>query len=103
MAGSLSQPLVENIKDIQLSYGVANPAAPNQVARYVTASDLPSPADWANVISARICILVRSANEVADDKTSYYDCAGEVKTADDKRIYRSFRSTVVLHNRLGGA
>ncbi|WKB52419.1 PilW family protein [Eleftheria terrae] len=96
------QPLVENIVGLQLNYGVANVATPTQVARYRNAADL-APDDWNRVIAVRVCVVVQSADNVMDEATAYYGCDGtKVDPADgDRKMYRAFHSTIVLHNRLG--
>lgn len=95
------QALVENIQDLQIQYGVSNDlsAAPAKVAYYAKAVDAALVMD--NVIAVRLCVLVASADEVMDDKTDYYNCQDSKVTPADKRMYRAFRSTVLLPNRLG--
>ena len=93
------QALVENIEDLQIQYGVSNDltASPARVAYYAKAVD----AAMDSVIAVRLCVLVASADEVMDEKTDYYNCQDTKVTPGDKRMYRSFRSTVLLPNRLG--
>ena len=96
------QALVENIEDLQIKYGTTTAAGisakPVPVVEYVDAKDV---ADWALVVTVRVCVVAASTNEVMDDKTPYIDCQGNKVTPSDKRMYRAFTSTVVLHNRLG--
>jgi type IV pilus assembly protein PilW len=95
--------LVSNIQDLRLTYGLANGTTPNQVTRYVDGTTIGSAkTSWANVVSVRICVVVRSENPVSDMPTSYYNCEGTSVAAPDRRMYRAFTTTVVLHNRLGG-
>jgi type IV pilus assembly protein PilW len=102
-----AQPLVQNIIDMQLSYGVAAATAPGVVNRYVRANDvavagaLGYEANWANVVAVRVCLLVRSTDAILDSPTAYRDCTGTVTTpgAGDRRIYRAFTSTILLNNR----
>ena len=98
-AALLEAALVENIQDLQIQYGVSNDlsAAPAKVAYYAKAVD----AAMDSVIAVRLCVLVASADEVMDEKTDYYNCQDTKVTPGDKRMYRSFRSTVLLPNRLG--
>jgi hypothetical protein len=52
-------------------------------------------------VSARICLLVASEDEVLDNATDYVDCGGDTQTPGDRRLYRAFTQTIVLHNRMG--
>lgn len=83
-----TQPLIENVEDMQLWYGVAAAATPNTVVRYVRAGRDPSTpdtinalgaAEWNNVNSVRICLLMRSAEPVLTSEDTaatpnYLDC-----------------------------
>ena len=40
--------------------------------------------EFGNVVSARICLVARSENEVMDQITSYVDCEGNEQTPADK-------------------
>ncbi|MBC7699651.1 PilW family protein [Aquabacterium sp.] len=118
--GNGFQPLVNNIEDMQISYGVADTAqvvpvggvtAVNRpgkrVVRYINASDVGDPitGDWDKVIAVRICLVVRSEDNVLDQATPYRGCSNAaapttVMTPTDRRIYRAFTTTVVLNNRI---
>ena len=72
-AGPATQPLIENVEDMQLWYGVASAATPDVVVRYARAGrDASTPdtvnalgaAEWGSVNSVRICLLMRSAEPV---------------------------------------
>jgi type IV pilus assembly protein PilW len=113
---SSAQPIVENIEDMQLTYGVVsttNTAITATVAGYLTANQVindvnmaglaDDAARWAKVISVRICVLVRSESAVAPDAASaqYVKCDGTLETSPpDLRLRRAFSTTVVLRNRL---
>ena len=98
------QPLLENIEAMAVSYGVAVTAAPTQVVRYVTATDITGvgPAEWFNVISVRLCLVVRSTDPVLDgeDFPAYTDCAGAVQTPTDRYLRRSYFTTAAIRNRM---
>ncbi len=109
---SMTQPLVENIEDLQFNYGAVNLATTDvntaPVAGYLSASQLTGltsvfndPEPWRKVISVEICVLVRSAAQVSADSTSggYLDCSGTLKTAPDHYFRRAYHATVVLRNR----
>lgn len=112
------QPLVENIEDLQFSFGVvkastmAADVATASVSGYLRADELTtSPAlaalpddaaRWAKVVAVRICILARSEAKVASGPTSarYTKCDGTVEsTPPDLRLRRAYTTTVVLRNR----
>ncbi len=99
--------LVDNVVDLQITYGVFNPAGGEttyRVSRYMTATEIGADTDkWSDkVVSARICVVVRSADQVLDEPTGYQGCNGWVDaTEGDRRMYRAFTTTVVFQNRLG--
>ena len=97
------QALVENIVEMQITYGVGGPVVKGENRRtigYVDAADVP---DFTAVVAVRICVVVASAKEVMDDETPYQPCDpfDDPVTPGDKRLYRTFTSTVALQNRLG--
>lgn len=110
-AGALpggAQPLVENIDDMRVWYGLSNDETVNgitrpaqQVSRYVDAGSVLA-AQWNNVRAVRVCIVVRSVAEVNDAPAPYFNCAGATQTPNDRRLYRAFTTTVMVQNRLGG-
>lgn len=109
--------LVENITELHVRYGVASQDAttkrPLNIYRYATASEVGTPGDtnttlkdsWSQVVSVRICVVVRSTDKVLDKARPYRNCAGDIVRLDttdptDRHIYRAFTSTVVLNNRV---
>ena len=109
---STAQPLVENIEDMQFTYGTMSTTTTSTIATvagYLRANEVVSlatvPADdstrWGKVLSVRICILVRSASPVVSDAASakYLNCQGTLTTAPDLRLRRAYSTTVVLRNR----
>jgi type IV pilus assembly protein PilW len=97
------QVLVENVADLQLSYGVAPPGG-GPVRSYLSARAVTTAAAWSRVLSVRICLVVRSADEVLPEVTPYQGCDSfaEPSLPVDRRAYRAFVSTALLHNRIGG-
>jgi type IV pilus assembly protein PilW len=94
---SAPQPLVEGIEDLQLEYGVRS--ASGLIWR--DAAELAA-ADWSNVGAVRICVVAASTDEVAPQRIEFDDCSGERRRAADRRLYRSFVSTVALPQRVDG-
>lgn len=115
---STAKPLVENIEDMQFSYGAVQAStatadvASAVVAGYLTASEvltqvnmagLPNDAQrWAKVVAVRICIVARSETAVVADAASarYLKCDGTLETSPpDLRLRHAYYATVVLRNR----
>jgi type IV pilus assembly protein PilW len=112
---SSTQPLVENVEDLQLTYGTMSAtttATTATVAGYLTADSVVNDtslallandaARWAKVITVRICVLVRSEALVAPNLASaqYVDCSGNtITTPPDLRLRRAYTTTVTLRNR----
>ena len=114
-AGS-TQPLIENVEDMQLWYGVATAAAPNTVARYVQAGrDASTPdtvnavgaTEWNNVNSVRICLLMRSADPVLTSEDTaatpnYLDCnsASVPYPPGDYFLRRAYFTTAMVRTKM---
>ncbi|MBC7445428.1 MAG: PilW family protein [Polaromonas sp.] len=115
---SSAKPLVENIEDMQFSFGAvpastaAADVAAADVAGYLTAAEVLSQANmaglasdaerWAKVVAVRICILARSEAAVAANAASarYLKCDGTLESSPpDLRLRRAYTTTVVVRNR----
>lgn len=111
---STAQPLVENVEDMQFTYGTVSTSTTSTtatVAGYLRADQvindanlalLPVQERWGKVLTVRICIVVRSENPVASDAASaqYVKCDGTLDTTQtDLRLRRAYSTTVVLRNR----
>lgn len=111
---SNASPLVENVEDLQLTYGTVPPGAAltnTAIAGYLDASDLAghpafagaSEAErWGKVASVRICVVVRSNRPVVHGEGSarYVKCDGTIETSvPDSYLRRAYSTTVVLRNR----
>jgi type IV pilus assembly protein PilW len=117
------QPLVENIEDMQFTYGTVVSTATTTsaaitpigapVAGYLTADQIVNPTDaglaglaigdrWNKVTAVRICVVVRSENPVVSEtaSTHYYKCDGTLdSTKTDRRLRHAYSTTVSLRNR----
>jgi type IV pilus assembly protein PilW len=113
-----AQPMVENIEDLQFTYGTS-PAATSTgtVAGYLTADGVETDADvttgaslaglpssaarWARVVTVHICVLARTEKPAASDTASakYIACNGSLTTPPDLRLRRAYHTTVVLRNK----
>jgi type IV pilus assembly protein PilW len=100
--------IVQNVETLQVTYGMA--AAPlgapgaGQVLYY---DDAPHPGSplWANVVSVKLCVQVRSATKVLDKASaatlgSWIDCRNAPRTSTDGYLRRTFTTTIVLQNKL---
>jgi type IV pilus assembly protein PilW len=100
-----AQPIAENVENMKITYGLstAGSATTQNVNRYVTA-DLMGPGDWERVVSMRVCIVVRSANDnVATARQEYRDCNDTQVVAADRRLRGVFSTTVAIRSRSVGA
>lgn len=106
----VAQPLVSDVEDLQVVYGINADGDPFQsVDQYVPA---PSAAQWPQVVTARVCVGVRSANNgLTSAPQRYLNCAGALGVdttatgfttapAGDLRLHRSFVGTFNLRNRI---
>ena len=111
-----AQPLVENVEDLQLTYGVADPSNTGNfaIAGYLDAyglrhdntklASLSETDRWKQVLAVRICVVIRSADPVLPDSGSarYVQCDGTVNTnPPDLRLRKAYSTTVLLRNRGG--
>ncbi|MEJ2686529.1 MAG: PilW family protein [Gammaproteobacteria bacterium] len=84
--------LVDGVENMQIRYGEAT--APDQAAvRYVKADQV---ADWGNVVSARVQLLVRSIKQVNPTPVSI---TFDGKNYNDRYLRRIFTDTIKLRNR----
>jgi type IV pilus assembly protein PilW len=100
--GSGTNPVevIEGVENLQIVYGVDSDATPDGVANYYvpgTAANIPA-ADWANVVSVRISLLLASVDNFLTDKSVPYTFNGTTTTPTDRRIRRVITSTVNLRN-----
>lgn len=109
--GNTPQPLIENVEDMQLWYGVAASTDPTQVIRFARAGkDATSTntvngqgaAEWNNVNSVRICLLMRSSEPILtdEDPQSYMDCNGDTPTSTDKYLRRAYYTTATIRTKM---
>lgn len=105
------QPLIENVEDMQIWYGIVAAANASQVIRYAKAGkDTTSTntvngqgaAEWNNVMSVRICLLMRSAEPIltGEDSVGYVDCAGSSQTSTDRYLRRAYFTTATARAKM---
>lgn len=95
-APPIGQPLLDNIEDLQVLYGIDTDG--DQSANQYAAA----PADWTQVVTARVCVLVRSdKTNIVPAGNSYLNCNGAaVAVPADRRLRRAFTETFNLRNRI---
>jgi type IV pilus assembly protein PilW len=93
------QPLVENVEQMRITYGVSTSSG-QSVDRQVTADQVG--ADWDNVISANICLLMSTANRVDSKNQSYRDCTNTLAVSTDGKLRATYSTTVVIRGRASG-
>ncbi|CAN5489387.1 hypothetical protein BH11PSE7_BH11PSE7_01680 [soil metagenome] len=117
------QPFVDNVDDLRVSFGVSSPTGTDSLATgYLSASQvgpltgatgvfndagflaLTPVQRWDKVISARVCVVMRSSGVVLETSSAnpprYSDCDGVLQTITDGRLRRAFAATVLLRNRI---
>lgn len=99
-----AQPLAENVKDLQIQYGVQTDIK-KRVAYYTDAATVTTNGVWDRVGSVRICVVMQSdSDNVVDAATPYTGCFpanyDDTVTPTDRRAYRAFTTTIALNNRL---
>ncbi len=106
-AGSAGGPqiqVLENVEDMQIWYGISTTTSANQIVRYARAADVNAigAAEWNNVMSARICLLMRSAEPIltADDAQTYLDCNGATTPYVDRHLRRAYFTTATVRSKM---
>ena len=85
---------VPNVEEMQILYG-EDIDADGVANRYIVATDGPN---WANVVTARVSLLVRSSDNTTSQPEEYQNLSGNTVVVDDKRLRRSFVTTIALRN-----
>ncbi len=95
-AAPLGIVLADNVEDLQIFYGI-DTVGDQSVNQYVDA-----PANWDQVVTARVCVLVRSdKTNIATVGNNYRDCTGALAPVPaDGRLRRAFLATFNLRNRI---
>lgn len=87
--------LVENVEDLQILYGI-DTNGDQSANQYIAL-----PANWDQVVTARVCVLVRSEKTNIVAAGNYLDCNGDaVAVQADLRLRRAFSATFNLRNRV---
>lgn len=104
-----TETLISDIEDLQVIYGI-DTTGDRSADQYVAV-----PADWNQVVTARVCVQARSANNgLTSAPQRFLNCAGAFGTAvgaaafttapaGDLRLHRAFVATYNLRNRVAAA
>lgn len=95
-AGAVGHPLLENVEDFQVLYGI-DTTGDQSANRYI-----PLPPDWDQVVTTRVCVLIRSdQTNIVPAGSNYLNCNGAaVAVPADRRLRRAFTATFNLRNRV---
>ena len=88
--------LVEGVENMQILYGEDTDADGNPNC-YVTAASVVT---WTNVVSVRLSLLMRTAENNLTSSAQSYSFNGATSNAPDRRLRRVFTTTIGLRNRL---
>jgi type IV pilus assembly protein PilW len=108
-APGTAQPLLDGAEDLQLLYGRDTDTPKDGAANIYT--EVPANTDeWDEVVSVRVCVLIRSGEGAVTSAQTYLNCAGALgtaandaarfTTATDTRLRRTFVDTFALRNRI---
>jgi len=91
--------LADGVQDMQILYGEdTGGGGGNQYADvYVDASAV---ADWTNIRSVRINILLQSADNITIEPRAFTFNGANANTGNDQRLRMAFSTTIALRNRL---
>jgi len=100
--------IVQNVETLQVTYGMAAaPAGAPGAGQIVYYDNAPPPGSalWADVVSVKLCVQVRSAARVLDKASSptlgsWIDCGNAQRASTDGYLRRTFTTTIVLQNKL---
>ncbi len=90
-----AQELVEGVEDMQILYG-EDTDGDRDADRYVAANTV---ADWSDVISVRVSLLLHSLKDGLNDTPIAYTYNGATVTPTDRRLRQVFTATLNLRNR----
>lgn len=98
-----AQPITENVEQMVITYGVATPTSLQAAGQFLTAAGING-TTWESVVSARVCLVVTSANNgITQARQRYRDCSNNLVTAPDLRLRGVYATTVAIRNRTTGA
>jgi len=98
-----AQPIVNNVEDMRLTYGVAaaGDTTPSQFLDAAQVAALPGDQlqNWERVVSVSLCLQLHGEIRLAAEPQRYVDCSGTARQAGDRRLRAVFKRVVTLRNR----
>lgn len=90
-------PLVRNVEQLQLRYGVPADSGRALADQYVSADEV---SDWHEVYAVEIALLLRASNPnlLSAAREEQFDLAGTRVTTNDRHLRKAFSMTVALRN-----
>lgn len=99
--GITTEPLLAGVEDLQVLYGQDVNGDGGSI-RYGSSNLLVDPSrdeiDWSRVVSVRIHLLLATLEDNLAPQVQQYWFMGNLTTAADRRLYRSFTTTIQLRN-----
>jgi len=103
--GGVGDELLRDAENLKFLYGI-DTNADGSANRYTA-----TPGNWAQVVTTRVCVLIRSEHDgIAPPGSTYLNCSGALgtaaddaarfSTAGDTRLRRVFVATFALRNRI---
>ncbi len=96
LSTTATQALVENVEDMQITYGVDTNGTGS--ANYYV--DANSVTDWSQVVSLHVSLLLRSQEDNLTPTAQTYNFNRTETTATDRRLRTVFSTTIALRNLL---
>lgn len=89
--------LADGVEDMQILYGEDTGGGNEYADTYVDASAV---ADWSNIRSVRVSLLLRSEDDITTEARPFIFSGADANTSNDKRLRMAFSTTITIRNRL---
>lgn len=104
---SIGQPILNNIEDMRLTFGVAENNS-FSAQRFISAAQVDALTsdqyrNWKSVIRVKLCLQLRGSHRVAVKGQRYTDCKGLEQVPADGYLHTVMTSIVTLRNNAGSA
>ena len=96
-----AQVIAEGVENIQFLYGLNSGSNSLNISKVVNASQI-SPAEWNNVVSVQVALLVRSVEPIKNiaEAVTYTLLDSNVTSPEDRYERRVFKTTIPIRNGL---
>jgi type IV pilus assembly protein PilW len=92
------QPLIENVEDMQITYGIDSDGS--RSPNYFVPAGSVAISDWSKVVSLHISLLLRTQEDNLTTTQQTYQYNGATTTAADGRLREVVSTTIALRNLL---